>query len=393
MEQSRLIADPAPALAAVSRPAAGARPALAAAQARLDIAAPAEPAPAAWAQGLAALLGWLRIDAVTVPAPMPAPSSIAAALRLPRLARREAGRDSHAPLFAPWLGWGPAAFQHGGLPGLPCADFAVSYALDHPRGAARGRHVGLDLMLISPHPARCSALAPGDVPGPDAGLLLAMIAAARAEGRTRIALVCHARQRNALACALLAAQHRLVREGLALDILAIEDVLVPLIDGAMPWDAIIAMPDLRGTVFTVITRTTGVPGPWPMLWHGRAGVAAITSEAPGEGLSRLPLDAPALIGALALALRGAGMVAAGQRLHEGWARLRDSGVTTAGRGTDAPYVAAVEDVAFIARLCAEQAASRRPQAPWRALGQAKNATSGSQTPRLCVVSSNPANSR
>jgi hypothetical protein len=357
------------------------------ARARLCLAAPAEAAPAAWGEGLAALLEWLRIDSVSAPVTAAAPT-----LRLPRLPRRGADRSGEAPLFAPWLGWGPAAFQHGGMPGLPGADFAVSYALDHPRRAA-GRHGAIDLMLASPHPARCIAAAPGDVPVPETGVLLAMIAAARAEGRTRIAIVCHARQRNTIAVALLAAQCTPSREGLELDILSIEDALVPLLSGAMLWDAIIAMPDLRGTIFTLLCRITGVCGPWPMLWHGRAGLVAVTTEAPGEGLSRLPLDAQSLIAALALVLRETGLAAAGQRLHQGWARLRDSGVTTAGRGDDAPYVSVVEDTAFIALLCADQAASRRPQTPWRALGDAKNATPGSRIPNLCVVPSNPANSR
>jgi hypothetical protein len=114
----------------------------------------------------------------------------------------------------------------------------------------------------------------------------------------------------------------------------------------------------------------------------------VTAEAPGEGRSQLALDAGVLIQALALTLGAAGARRAAVRLHEGWAQLRDSGITTAARGTDAPYVTLVGDTEFVALLCAGKAASRRPQPGWRALDSAKNAPVGSQIPTLRVVSSN-----
>jgi hypothetical protein len=104
-------------------------------------------------------------------------------------------------------------------------------------------------------------------------------------------------------------------------------------------------------------------------------------------VSRLPLDAPALIHALALTLHEAGMGRAAWRLHDAWARLRDSGVTSMGRGTDAPYVSAVADDAFLTMLCRDGAVSKRPQMPWRALKNAQIANSGGHLPTLRVVAS------
>lgn len=376
MDQTSPLAGPSLQAAAAAAPAPA--PALAVVSARFRLAQPDAPVPASWEAATSDLLGWLGIDAEFVPAARPR--------RLARMAEWVAPADA-APVFAPWIGWSPAAFQHGGLAGLPRALFAASYALDHPRGAAPGQGA-TDLVLMSPHPAECIAEDAGNVPIPRAGVLQAMIAAARAEGRERIAIILSARQRNAVARLLMAAGRSLTRDGLTLDILTIEDALPPLIDGARLWDAIIVMPDLRGTVFTLLAHASGVRGPWPMLWHGRDGLRVVTAEAPGEGRSQLALDAGVLIQALALTLGAAGALRAAVRLHEGWARLRDSGITTAGRGTDAPYVTAVADTEFVALLCAGKAVSRRPQPAWRALDGAKNAPAGSQIPTLRIVSSN-----
>jgi hypothetical protein len=348
--------------------------------ARFRLAQPDAPAPAAWDAATRDLLGWLGIDAEFVSAARPR--------RLARMAEW-VGQTETPPVFAPWIGWSPAAFQYGGLAGLPRALFVASYALDHPRGAAPGQG-GTDMVLMSPHPAECIAEDAGSVPIPRAGVLQAMIAAARVEGRERIAIILHARQRNAVARLLMAAGRSLTRDDLTIDILTIEDALPPLIDNAQLWDAVIAMPDLRSTVFTLLAHASGVRGPWPMLWHGSDGLRMVTAEAPGEGRSQLALDAGVLIQALALTLGAAGARRAASRLHEGWARLRDSGITTAGRGTDGPYVTAVADSEFVALLCAGKAASRRPQPGWRALDGAINALVGSQIPTLRVVSSNSA---
>lgn len=356
------------------------RPALALVDTRLELAVPAEPAPPGWDEAVRRLLAWLGV-AADIAAP-------ARTRRLPRVTGWAGASASlpAAPLFAPWLGWSPAALQHGGLPGLPQALFAASYGIDHARAAPPGQG-GVDIMLMSPHPAQCLAEEAGAVPVPRLAVMRAMIAAALAEGRERIAIILTARQRNAVARQLLAAGSRQARAGAALEILTIEDALAPLMAGARGWDAIIAMPDLRGTVFTLLAETSGVRGAWPMLWRGRGGALAVTAEARGEAVSRLALDAPALIHALALTLHEAGMAAAARRLHEGWARLRDSGVTTAAQAADAPYAKALADADFLAMLCAEKAVSKRPQQPWRALGVALSATRGSQSPALRIVPS------
>lgn len=320
-------------------------------RAPLRLASPDQPAPPAWEAAIAQLLGWLGVAADL----------------------RPAERGEGARLFAPWIGWNPAAFQLGGDPRLPSARFAASYCLEHARAAGPGRG-GVDMMLVSPHPHACSPL-------PQTGVLDAMLNAARAEGRERIALVGHACQRAALAAML---------EGETVDILAIEDALAPLASGRAPWDAIIAMPEWRSTVFTLLAQASGVRRAWPMLWFGQGGLVAITCEAAGEGAadaSPLALDAPALIQALALALHHAGAVRAGWRLHQAWARLRDSGVTTPGRSAgDAPYATEVTDSTFIAMVCRATGASKRQQAEWLALKNDKSAKLGSQIPLLRVVS-------
>ncbi len=346
---------------------------------RFRLAQPGHAVPEDWQAGIDGLLTWLGIDAEYAPA---------ARGRLPRMAEwaLAGGQGSRpAPVFAPWIGWSPAAFQHGGLPGLPEAQFVASYLIEHARGCAPGQS-GIDVVLMSPHPATCIAEEAGSAPLPRAAVMKAMLRTARAEGRERVAIILHARQRNALARQLLAAGKGLTREGLELDILTIEDALAPLMSGRAPWDAIIAMPDVRSIIFTLLAEASGVRKAWPMLWFAQDHLRLVTSETPGEAMTRSPLDAPALIHALALTLHEAGAGRAAWRLHDAWSRLRDSGVTTTGRGGDAPYAKEVRDSEFLALLGQDSAASRRPQQGWRALKFAQNAIVGSQVPGLRVVS-------
>lgn len=382
MDQTSPSVDPLPRGTADPAPLHSQKLRLALVNARFRLAKPADAPPAGWDEGLAALLDWLGIAAELVPA--------ARMRRLARLADLAVAPANDAPVFAPWLGWSPVAFQHGGAAHLPQAQFVASYLLEHPRSAAPGLG-GLDVMLMSPHPMRCTADATGDVPVPRAGLMRAMVQAARAQRRERLAIILHARQRNAVAAQLLAAGKGLTGDGMTLDILTIEDALAPFMAPRVPWDAVIAMPDLRGTVFTLLGHGSGMGRAWPMQWFtGERGqtLALVTSEAAGEGVRRLPLDACALIHTLTLALHAAGAERAAARLHEGWALLRDSGVTTAGHGGTgaAPYSNAVTDSVFLTMLCRGDAVSKRAQQPWRALGLEKNAASGSQIPRLRVVS-------
>lgn len=345
----------------------------------LRLAQPAECAPDDWSAALAQLLDWLGIAVEFVPA--------ARSRRLPRMtdwALAASNAVPAPPVFSPWIGWSPAAFQHGGLAGLPLADFAASYLIDHARGAA-ARQGGFDLMLLSPHPAQCPVDEDCGVPLPRAGLMRRMIRAAHAEGRERLAIIVHARQRNALACQLLAAGKGPSHEAPALDIVTIEQALPALMAGSPRWDAIIAMPDVRSIVFTLLSEVSGVRKAWPMMWHGR-GLRLAGCEIAGEGLTRIPLDAPALIHALALVLHEGGVARGAWRLYAGWAQLRDSGVTTSGRGGDAPYLTQVSDSDFITMLCKGAAVSKRDQPPWRAIKIAQTAISGSQSPLLRVVS-------
>ncbi len=328
----------------------------------LRLASEGEPMPQSWSAALADLASFLGIDTAFVPAP-----------------------DAAAPVFAPWEGRSASAFQNGG-DGLPEAQFVASYCIDHASSAAQHRG-GVDVMLISPHPAACE---PGEGGLPGIGTLRAMIRVAIAEGRERIAVIGHARQVSAIAALRLGDDRSLCPDDTALDILATEDAIPSLMAGSAPWDAIIAVPDLRSIVFTLLAETSGVRGPWPMLWHNR-GLRRVTCEVKGEGTVRLPLDAPALIHALALTLKAAGKADPALRLHDSWARLRARGVTTAARGSDAPYATEVTDGQFIALLQGEIASGGRAASTWRALKNQSMIISGSQMPRLRVISSTIAN--
>jgi hypothetical protein len=309
--------------------------------ARPAIALPPGGAPEAWRTGLAQLLGWIGLASDAVAA------------------------SGMAPLFAPWHGHASGALHDAAPPGT---HFAASYCLDHPRGAAV-LHRGIDLTVISPHPAV------QDFPEARA----TMIRAARAEGRERIAIIA----RNHAQAARLA----------GVDLLTLEQALPRLSRAPAQWDAIIVPIDQREPVMSSLRAASGVTRPWPLLWRGRDGVLrAVTTEvaaaAPSEGEAVLPLEAQGLVLALALALHHAGSFHAARRLHDGWARLRDSGVTTPGRGARLPYVTAVTDPAFITLLCADAAVSRRPVTDWRALSGAQNAKAGSQCAGLRIVVSN-----
>lgn len=356
---------------------------------RFALAQPAEPVPAEWRAALEQLLAWLRIDAAFIPATRSGPLA-----KVADWAMLSAAAGRSVPLFAPWCGWAPSAFQHGGVVGLPQAQWAASYLLDQGRGASRSPG-GIDLVLMSPHPATCAAEEAGGAPVPRAAVLRAMIRAAKAEGREQVAIITHARQRNPIARQLLAAGRALTRDGLTLDILTIEDALPPLMQGAAPWDAIIAMPDVRSIIATLLRESSGVRAPWPMLWYGgglggsRAdALMLVASEAAGEGAIHPALDAPALIHALGLSLHHAGITHAAARLYEGWARLRDRGVSTLARGSSAPYVSQVTDADFIGLLCKDGAASTRPVPGWRAIGHVGMAARDRRPVALRLVPSN-----
>lgn len=383
MDQTSPISD-VPALARVPHdPATRRRPQLALVDARLKLVHPEEHIPEDWRSSLESLLGWLGISAEIAPA--------ARAGRFRRLAGWPLPDTGAAPLFAPWLGWSAAAFQHGGSPRLPQALFVASYLVDHPRSAAPGQP-GVDLVLMSPHPAQCLAEEAGGVPLVRARAMTAMIRTARAQQRERLAIIVTARQRNAVATRLIAGGRGVSGDRMTIEILTIEDALPLLMRSRPQWDAIIAMPELRSTVFTLLAHTSGVCGAWPMVWHGGEGARAlrlVSSEAPGDGMSRLPLDAAALVHALTLFLHSSGAAGQAARLNQAWAMLRDSGVTTAACGAgDAPYSKEVTDRTFVEMICAGGMVSKRPQPDWMALHHDKAADVGSQKRFLRVITSN-----
>lgn len=334
---------------------APARPRLAVVNGGLRLADTTAPAPEDWRAALAALLDWLGVPAQSAPGP--------------------------APVFSPWSACCPTAFQNGGGPGLPEARFVASYAIEHRRALADPRARGVDIMLLSAHPA-----AVGSDGLPHAGTMRAMLRAATCEGRARIAILVPARR-----CAALRATG--LGEGRQIDILSPEEALPMLLTDPARWDAIITMPDQRGMVAALLAEVTGVRGPWPMLWHGREGLMRVTGEKLGAGEEPLLFDATLLTHALTLALREAGLGAAALRLHTAWAQLRGSGVTTPARGDPAPYATEVPEAEFIALLCRGTAASRYMITfQWRALQNQPTSNSGNPTPGLRIVSANLASS-
>jgi hypothetical protein len=334
-----------------------------------------------WQAAFADLLAWLGI--AIEPAAAPRPQGL---LRMADWARAAAAGG--AVRFTPWQVISPVALQHGGAADLPRAEWIASYLFDHAAGA--GHRAGpLDLMLLSPHPAACVADGAGALPLPRAATTVAMIRAARAEGRSRIAIIVPAAARNAFARQLLLADRELTREGLELEIIAIEQALGGLTFARPKWDALIVMPELRSIVFALLAEATGIRAAWPMLWHGANGLVQVTSEALAEAGARLPLDAPVLVQSLAVTLHHAGMSGPARRLHEACVRLRDNGVVTPSRGSPAPYVNTRSDAEFVSLICADMGIGSRPVPHWRALGDVPAGGTSADPVRLSLIASNP----
>jgi hypothetical protein len=346
----------------------------------LRLAAPVTPNDAVWADAFARLLGWLGIEVYPV-----VPQRTPALRKVAGWARAATGAGA-APQFAPWQAISPVALQHPGSSELPRADWTASYLFDHGQGSA-ARCAPNDLVLMSPHSARCEAEEAGNPAVPRPAILEAMIRAARAESRERIVIIAAARQRNALARQLLLIDRALTRDGLEIEILAVEQALPALMVPRPRWDALIVMPELRSIIFALLAEASGVRAPWPMLWHDARGPVLVASETLGEAGARLPLDAMALVQALALTLQHAGMTSAARRLHENSARLRESGTVTASRGSPAPYVTQVDDAQFVQLVCAGLPASGRAAPYWRALGDVVPGGTGRDDMHLYIVPS------
>ena len=332
---------------------------------RLALAAPGAQTPVPWQQAMDQLFGWLGLRVE--------PTAPAQSRSLKQVAKWAfpAGDSAAAPVFEPWSIWSPTQLQApAGRPLLPRASWVASYLFDTGTGRPPA-HRPIDLMLLSPHPDACT---PDDSSGsalPRTAVLTAMIAAARAEGRSRLAILVPTRCRNSLAMQLLAADRALTRDDMALEILSIEEAIGLLLESPLRWDAIITLPEQRSILFALLSETLGVSGPWPMLWHDR-GLVRVTGEALDESArpapsGAIPLDSTLLIHALALAAWQAGLGHSATRLHQAWGRLRMSGVATPGRPSPAPYANEVDEAAFIELVATDMAHGHRAAPDWKAL--------------------------
>ena len=343
----------------------------------LNLAQPNEPVPEDWQQAITGLCDWLGIRIEHVPQ-----RGAKGLKEVVNWAKGDAPLQA-APVFAPWQSCSPVLFQNSLGHGLPAGDWIGSYLLDHAVGKT-GTRAGLDVLLMSPHPAACRHDDGCGTPLPQLSLIKTMIGAARFEGRKKLAIIVHARSRNSVIKQLLLADRSLTREGITVDIVAIEDALANLVRSAGRWDAIIAMPDLRSIVFALMAQANETQGPWPMLVHGR-NLAAIGAEALNNGSFRLLLNAPLLVQSLALAAFNAGLTNAARRLHEGAAQLSLRGVITQGEHSIAPYVTKISDAEYIRLICAGAAISTRAIPEWRAFGGIGTPANASKPSRLHVV--------
>jgi hypothetical protein len=284
--------------------------------------------------------------------------------------------ETAPPVFAPWLSWSPTAFQAGAQAHqVPRARWAASYLFDSGAGRPSTRP-SIDLVLMSPLPAACEADLAANPAMPRMGVLKAMIAAARAEGRQKLAIILPEANRNAMAAMLVAACDAGTREQLEVEILPIEEAAVRIQSNVIDWDAIIAMPQLRGIVFAMIGQWSGVTAPWPMLWHD-GDLTMVASEALDKS-APLALDATLLIQALALAARHGGCGAVAERLHESWAALRDRGLATSSRGSPAPYVSQVCEAEFIDLAITARPPDGRVLPAWQGIAAGRS-TAGRST--------------
>ena len=288
-------------------------------------------------------------------------------------ARREAEHqaDQCLPVFAPWENVSIAnlgaehAFRFSPQP-IWAASYLYDCGVDRP---AAQRCV--DIMLMSPHPDACvmddnCVDSDGGAALPQTGAISAMVNAAREEGRARLAIIVPSRCCNAMKRCLVAADDEITEGELAIEVLAIEDAIGLFLGDPLGWDAIIATPELRGIVLAILAQTTGVAGPWPILWHD-SGLRLVGSETLADQAGPLPLDATLLLHSLALVARRTGLGYEASRLHESWARLRDQGVTTHHHDNAFPYLNQVSESDFIALACAEPDSHTRPLPAWKAL--------------------------
>lgn len=350
---------------------------------RLSLATPGGPTPLPWQQAMDQLFGWLGLRVE------PIAQSQSRSLKQVAKWAFPASDSTGTPLFEPWNIWSPTHFQaSAGRSPLPRASWVASYLFDTGTGRPPA-HRPIDLMLLSPHPDVCTPDASSGSALPRTAVLTAMIAAARAEGRSRLAILVPTRCRNSLAMQLLAADCALTRDDMALEILSIEEAIGLLLESPLRWDAIITLPDQRSILFAILSETLGVVGPWPMLWHER-GLVRVTGEALEEPsrtapCATVPLDSTLLIQSLALAASQAGLGHSARRLYQAWARLRVSGVATSGRPSPAPYANEVDEAVFVERVATDMAHGNRPLPDWKALPPGQSGTPSRPPVQLSLV--------
>ena len=197
--------------------------------ATLTLAAPNTPVPADWLPPITALLEWLDIRVE------PAPPRAGQGLREVVDWARGEPPASTAPLFAPWQGWSPLQHQQREAPFLPGSAWAGSYMFDHGRGQSPNG-ARLDVLLMSPHPHTGLTDGEGDAQVPRLAVLERMIGAARSEARQKVAVIVHARSRNAAVGQVLRARRSLTRDETEVDIVAIEEALIQLMRNPRHWD-------------------------------------------------------------------------------------------------------------------------------------------------------------
>lgn len=311
---------------------------------RLLLASSSQPVPGAWKDAIDQLAQALEIDVGWIADDQP-PSLI-------QKARRVVGSDvaSQAPIYSPWRIISPTALQMGQSgDGVTGAHWVASYLFDFGRACA-SQQSPVDIALMSPCPKFCVSDDAQIGSLPRLSVLANMMRAAASEGRTNLAVVVQESARATIAARLLSFDASLKDISLDVEFISIEEAVGDIQRGTFDWDAVIAMPDLRGILFAMLAQSSGVAGPWPMLWFGR-GLRLITCEALQGARLSSHLDATALIQTLALLARHSGHQYAAGRLYESWAALRGNGVVTAARSSSAPYVNEIDEAAFIERAC------------------------------------------
>lgn len=324
---------------------------------RLTLSDPEEAPGSEWDRALMQLVSSLNLTLMRVPAGRSA--KLRQRAKWPWASRR----TPEAPVFAPWILHSSLAFQDTrATREMFPARWVASYLWDPCPPAGRAT----DVMLISPHPSACRLDEESCVPLPGTRLLLDMIGAANAEGRCRIAVIGHARSRNATMRQLLSAKPMLPNSRLDFEVIGIEEALARLVGNPHSWDAIIVLPELRSLVVALLAKLCGIDGAWPMIWH-RRGLALVCGETAGETIPSGRFDAALLVQGLALVARDAGLDFAARRLSEGWAKLRDRGISTPTRGSRSPYGSQLSDASLVELLCKEFGAHSRPVANWKAV--------------------------